>query len=114
MTGKEEKTGRLFHFHQKVPIPSYLLALVVGELESRALGPRSRVWSEPSMVDAGAFEFADTDDYLAAGSNVYLSSAMPIEAALQGRHWVESMFGEDTICCFFPHRFLMEEWRIRV
>jgi len=67
LMGKTEKKGRLFHFHQKVPIPSYLVALVVGELESRDLGPRSRVWSEPSMVDSGAFEFADTDAYLAAG-----------------------------------------------
>ena len=29
----------------------------VGDLEARTVGPRSRVWSEPSMVDAGAREF---------------------------------------------------------
>lgn len=43
---------------QGVPIPSYLLALAVGHLESRPLGPISAVWSEPEMVDAGAHEFA--------------------------------------------------------
>ena len=31
-----------FCFEQRVPIPSYLIALAVGELESRELGPRSR------------------------------------------------------------------------
>ncbi|GFH06372.1 Leuk-A4-hydro_C domain-containing protein, partial [Haematococcus lacustris] len=51
----------------KVPIPPYLLALVVGELASRELGPRSRVWSEPSQVEAGAYEFADTASFLEAG-----------------------------------------------
>eukprot|EP00983_Pelagomonas_calceolata_P108696 1159484-Pelagomonas_calceolata.AAC.5 len=55
-------THRLLH----VPIPPYLLALAVGELEARELSPRSRVWSEPSMVDAGAYEFADTAKYLEA------------------------------------------------
>lgn len=43
---------------QSVPIPSYLLALAVGNLESRPLGPISAVWSEPEMVEAGAHEFA--------------------------------------------------------
>jgi hypothetical protein len=43
---------------QAVPIPSYLLALAVGNLESRELGPISAVWSEPEMVEAGAYEFA--------------------------------------------------------
>ena len=39
-----------FHFEQKVPIPPYLLALAVGHLESRDIGPRSRVWSEVRAV----------------------------------------------------------------
>jgi leukotriene-A4 hydrolase len=58
---------RLFSFQQKVPIPPYLIALAVGELESRELSSRSRVWSEPSMVEAGAFEFAETAKFLDAG-----------------------------------------------
>jgi len=32
-----------FKFKQEVPIPSYLLALAVGELEYRQIGPRSKV-----------------------------------------------------------------------
>lgn len=65
----EGKEGKLFHYQQKAPIPSYLVAFVAGELESREIGPRTRVWSEPKMVDAGAFEFANTESYLAAGRN---------------------------------------------
>ena len=53
---------------QPVPIPSYLLALAVGDLESRRIGPRSQVWSEPSVVDAAAYEFANTDNYLTTGA----------------------------------------------
>ncbi|GIL75506.1 hypothetical protein Vretifemale_5282 [Volvox reticuliferus] len=60
----------LFAFQQKVPIAPYLLALAVGELSSATLGPRTRVWSEPSMVEAGAHEFADTAKFLEAGEAI--------------------------------------------
>ena len=39
-----------------VPIPSYLIALAVGDLVGRAIGPRSTAWSEPIMLDAVANE----------------------------------------------------------
>jgi leukotriene-A4 hydrolase len=58
---------KVFYYTQKVPIPSYLTALAVGQLESRELSPKSCVWSEPSMVDAGAYEFAETAKFLDAG-----------------------------------------------
>lgn len=38
-----------YSFTQKVPIPSYLVALAVGKLEKRDVGPRSAVWSEPEV-----------------------------------------------------------------
>ncbi|KAF0692479.1 Aste57867_16449 [Aphanomyces stellatus] len=53
-----------FFYEQNVAVPSYLIAIVVGRLESREIGPRSRVWSEPSQVDAVAYEFAQTEDFL--------------------------------------------------
>jgi leukotriene-A4 hydrolase len=57
-------------FHQKIPIPAYLVAIVAGDLEERAIGPRSSVWSEPSMVDAAAFEFAETEQYIQVRGSV--------------------------------------------
>lgn len=42
----------VFHFQQPVPIPSYLLALAVGELQSRELGPMSRVRPQPRHCNA--------------------------------------------------------------
>jgi len=59
-----------FTFNQPEPIPSYLLAIAVGELDSREIGPRSLVWSEPALVDAGAHEFALTEKFIAAGEAV--------------------------------------------
>ncbi|XP_077991660.1 leukotriene A-4 hydrolase-like [Glandiceps talaboti] len=59
-----DKTRWTYKFHQKVPIPSYLIAIVVGALESRVIGPRSRVWSEKETVDAAAYEFVDTEQFI--------------------------------------------------
>lgn len=53
------------------PIAPYLFALAVGDLTSRELGPRSRVWAEPSVVEEAAWEFADVDAMLAAGERLF-------------------------------------------
>ena len=64
----EEVDGKKtrFSFAQPVPLSPYLLALAVGELERRDLSPRCAVWAEPSVVEAAAFEFSETEDFLAA------------------------------------------------
>ena len=59
-----------FEFNQWVPIPSYLFALAVGELKSIDISPWCRVWSEPSMVDAVAYEFSQVEDFLSAAEEV--------------------------------------------
>ncbi|CAG5126743.1 unnamed protein product [Candidula unifasciata] len=51
-------------FSMAIPIPSYLLAIVAGDVECRQIGPRSRVWSEKEMVDAAAAEFSETEEML--------------------------------------------------
>jgi leukotriene A-4 hydrolase/aminopeptidase len=48
---------RIYTFSMPQPIPSYLLALAVGELESRDLSPRARVWAEPATIERAAWEF---------------------------------------------------------
>ncbi len=58
-------------FEMPQPIPPYLFALAVGELESRELGPRSRVWAEPSVVERAAYEFAGVDAMLRASEQLF-------------------------------------------
>ncbi|XP_066561109.1 leukotriene A-4 hydrolase [Amia ocellicauda] len=60
----QDSSRSVFRFRQPVPMPSYLIAIVVGALESREIGPRSRVWSEKELVDLGAYEFAETEAML--------------------------------------------------
>lgn len=55
---------RIFRFEMPQPIPPYLLALAVGELESRELSPRSRIWAEPPVIEAAAFEFPEVEEMI--------------------------------------------------
>ncbi|KAF8982329.1 Cullin-associated NEDD8-dissociated protein 1 [Entomortierella lignicola] len=61
----DEKTT--FTFEQKQRIPSYLIALAVGNLEGREIGPRSTVWTEPEVMEAAAWEFVDTENFIRTG-----------------------------------------------
>uniref|UniRef100_A0A1B0DBY0 Uncharacterized protein n=1 Tax=Phlebotomus papatasi TaxID=29031 RepID=A0A1B0DBY0_PHLPP len=51
-------------FEQTVPIPSYLLAIVVGDLVSEDLSPITRVWAEREIVHEAAQEFSETSTFL--------------------------------------------------
>ena len=53
------------------PIPSYLLAIAVGDLEFRPFDTRSGVYAEPAMIDAAAREFSDTPKMIEAAEALY-------------------------------------------
>lgn len=61
----------IYTFMMNQPIPSYLLALAVGNLEYRSLGARSGIFAEPSLIDKAAYEFADTEKMIAAAEKLY-------------------------------------------
>ncbi len=70
--GPGSRTGtRVFRFRMPQPIPPYLLALAVGRLESRELGPRSRVFAEPETVEAAAHEFAETEAMISRAEELF-------------------------------------------
>uniref|UniRef100_A0A8B9FLM7 Leukotriene A-4 hydrolase n=1 Tax=Amazona collaria TaxID=241587 RepID=A0A8B9FLM7_9PSIT len=64
MPDPEDSSRKIYCFSQNVPIPCYLIALVVGALESRKIGPRTLVWAEKELVDKSAYEFAEAEAML--------------------------------------------------
>jgi leukotriene-A4 hydrolase len=68
---RKEGAVAVEQFEMPEAIPPYLFALAVGRLESRDLGPRSRLWAEPSMVEKAAYEFADVDKMLQVGEDLF-------------------------------------------
>jgi leukotriene A-4 hydrolase/aminopeptidase len=61
----------IWRFNMPQPIPSYLLALAVGQLESRELSSRARVWAEPATVESAAWEFAETEAYIRSAESLF-------------------------------------------
>ncbi len=61
----------VYTFKMDKPIPSYLLALAVGDLEFRSLGARTGVYAEPSRVEKAAWELADTEKMIEAAEKLY-------------------------------------------
>ncbi|HUS29576.1 MAG TPA: M1 family aminopeptidase/hydrolase, partial [Kofleriaceae bacterium] len=66
-----EPSGDAWHVEQKQPIPSYLMALAVGDFVFRATGPRSGVYAEPAIADAAAHEFGEVEQMMAAAEKLY-------------------------------------------
>lgn len=59
-----------FNFNQPICIPSYLIALAVGNIEGIRVGPRTTVWSEPESVKAAAWEFAETELFISTAESL--------------------------------------------
>ncbi len=69
--GETVEGGKAYRFEMNNPVPPYLIALAIGDLDFRALGPRSGVYAEPEMVDAAAEEFADVERMIDAAEGLY-------------------------------------------
>lgn len=68
----DSRDGRtVARFRMPQAISPYLFAFAVGDVASRDIGPRTRVWAEPSLVDAAADEFAETETLLQAGERLF-------------------------------------------
>lgn len=60
-----------YHFEMKQPIPVYLIALAVGNLEYRKLGDNCGVYTEPEMINKAVWEFEDLPKMIHAAENLY-------------------------------------------
>jgi leukotriene-A4 hydrolase len=67
----ERSDDGTYHFSMPQPVPSYLIALAVGDLEFREVGSRSGVYAEPGVVEGAAWEFADTERMIEAAERLY-------------------------------------------
>ena len=63
--------SRVFFYKMDKPVAPYLIAIAVGDLAFRELGPRTGVWTEPAMLDKAAAELADTEKMVAAAEELF-------------------------------------------
>jgi aminopeptidase N len=60
-----------FTFEMPQPVPSYLIALAVGDIQYRSLGRRTGIYAERPMVKGAAYEFEDTEKMVAACEKLF-------------------------------------------
>ncbi|HEX6177518.1 MAG TPA: M1 family metallopeptidase, partial [Thermoanaerobaculia bacterium] len=61
----------VYRFNMPQPVPSYLLAIAVGDLEFRPFDTRTGVYAEPPMIQAAASELSDTPAMMKAAEELY-------------------------------------------
>ena len=64
------RTGE-YRFEMPQAIPSYLIALAVGDISFQAMSERTGIYAEPSVVAAAANEFADTEKMMQAVESMF-------------------------------------------
>ncbi len=67
----EKSADGMYHFEMKQRIPSYLIAIAVGNLTYTKLGDNCGVYSEPELAEQCAYEFVDLPKMLSAAENLY-------------------------------------------
>ena len=67
----EKTENGVYEFKMTQPIPSYLLALAVGDVEFRSVGEHTGVYATPDLIDAAEYEFAEMENLLVAAEGLY-------------------------------------------
>ena len=67
---QKNDTG-IYTFKQDKAIPSYLMAIAVGDIEFKSIDNRTGVYAEPSVLKKAAWEFAELGKMVAAAEKLY-------------------------------------------
>jgi len=66
-----KRADGVYRFAMPQPIPSYLLALAVGDLQFHPFAGNSGVYAQPAVIERAAWELADTPRMIAAAERLY-------------------------------------------
>ncbi len=67
---EKNETG-VYTFKMEQPIPSYLLALAVGDVVFDPISERTGVYAEPGIIEKAVYEFADVEKMVVAAEDLY-------------------------------------------
>lgn len=61
----------VYTFKMEQPIPAYLIALAIGDIQFRSLGPRTGVYTEGVMLDKAAYELGEMEQMIELAESLY-------------------------------------------
>jgi len=68
---KEKNESGQYSFKMPQPVPSYLMALSVGDIYFKPVSERTGVYAEASLLDTAVWEFADLEKMVQAAEGLY-------------------------------------------
>jgi leukotriene-A4 hydrolase len=61
----------IFSYRMDHSVAPYMIAIAVGDIAFKELGPRTGVWTEPAMLERAAAELSDTEKMVEAAEELY-------------------------------------------
>ncbi len=68
---KQKAEDGVYEFEMKQPIPAYLMALAIGNIEFEPIGEKTGVYTEPGLMKASVHEFGNLDSMMAVAENLW-------------------------------------------
>ncbi|OJW85212.1 MAG: hypothetical protein BGO69_06225 [Bacteroidetes bacterium 46-16] len=68
---QQKNDSGIYHFKMEIPVPAYLMALAVGDIEFRSIDARTGVYAEPAMIDKARYELEDVGKMVDAAEKLY-------------------------------------------
>lgn len=68
---QEKNSDGVYNFKMRQPVPPYLIALAVGNIEFVSVSDNMGVYAEPQLLEAAAYEFSDMPRMLSAAESLY-------------------------------------------
>ncbi|MCB0697612.1 MAG: hypothetical protein KDC07_09625, partial [Chitinophagaceae bacterium] len=68
---QQKNDSGIYHFNMNIPIPAYLMALGVGDLQFKAIDKRRGVYADSTVIDAANNEFSEVGDMVRTAEELY-------------------------------------------
>ncbi len=68
---QQKNDSGIYHFKMEMPVPAYLMALAVGDVQFKDIDERTGVYAEPGMLTKAHNEFADVGKMVHTAEKLY-------------------------------------------
>lgn len=68
---QQKNDSGIYHFKMDMPVPAYLMALAVGDVEFKAIDERTGVYADPALLEKAHNEFAEVGEMVGVAESLY-------------------------------------------
>ncbi len=68
---QQKNDSGIYHFNMDIPIPAYLMALGVGDLQFKSIDERTGVYADPTVLESAFNEFSEVGEMVKTAEELY-------------------------------------------